>query len=595
MYTKESLELLRQRIDLVEVLTPHLQLHRAGAAFKALCPFHEEKTPSFIVQRGDSHYHCFGCGAHGDAIAFLMNHVKMSFTEAVEHLAERFGVPLEKMDASEEVKGPSKSVLKEALDRAARLYHFLLLHSEEGQKALEYLYQRGIDLDFIRTFQIGYASNSPDLLKRFLYAQNVSEEVLLETGLIAASSKRDFFCDRITFPIRDPMGAVIGFSARKFKEETYGGKYINTSETPLFKKSQVLFALSYCRQKIAKERKAIIVEGQIDALRLIHSGFNYTVAGQGTAFGEGHVRELCHLGVNHVYLALDGDTAGQEAAVKIGHLFQRKGVEVTVISLPPGADPDSLLKERGPDYFKVLFSQGKDYLTFLFAHLAKTLDPTSPSQKNEIIKSITERISDWEQPVMVYESMRKLAQIADIPESALPFDPNRSPHVALQTRALAAVSGIDPHRILEGDLLRWLLLRGETEPKFVELITANLKPKHFRIAPCRRLFERYLELYHEQKPRDLLSLAIDLDDNEGQLLISEIMDKKINLQRAEEGIKETIHKILLREWMDQREAIKMKIHSGKCSDEEALELARQFDAIKKNPPAVVLISQPAQN
>jgi len=290
MYTKESLELLRQRIDLVEVLTPHLQLHRAGAAFKALCPFHEEKTPSFIVQRGDSHYHCFGCGAHGDAIAFLMNNVKMSFTEAVEHLAERFGVPLEKMDASEEVKGPSKSVLKEALDRAARLYHFLLLHSEEGQKALEYLYQRGIDLDFIRTFQIGYASNSPDLLKRFLYAQNVSEEVLLETGLIAASSKRDFFCDRITFPIRDPMGAVIGFSARKFKEETYGGKYINTSETPLFKKSQVLFALSYCRQKIAKERKAIIVEGQIDALRLIHSGFNYTVAGQGTAFGEGHVR-----------------------------------------------------------------------------------------------------------------------------------------------------------------------------------------------------------------------------------------------------------------------------------------------------------------
>ena len=381
MYTKESLELLRQRIDLVEVLTPHLQLHRAGAAFKALCPFHEEKTPSFIVQRGDSHYHCFGCGAHGDAIAFLMNNVKMSFTEAVEHLAERFGVPLEKMDASEEVKGPSKSVLKEALDRAARLYHFLLLHSEEGQKALEYLYQRGIDLDFIRTFQIGYASNSPDLLKRFLYAQNVSEEVLLETGLIAASSKRDFFCDRITFPIRDPMGAVIGFSARKFKEETYGGKYINTSETPLFKKSQVLFALSYCRQKIAKERKAIIVEGQIDALRLIHSGFNYTVAGQGTAFGEGHVRELCHLGVNHVYLALDGDTAGQEAAVKIGHLFQRKGVEVTVISLPPGADPDSLLKERGPTYFQDLLGQGKDYLTFLFAHLAKTLDPTSLRKK----------------------------------------------------------------------------------------------------------------------------------------------------------------------------------------------------------------------
>ena len=587
MYTKESLELLRQRIDLVEVLTPHLQMHRTGASFKALCPFHEEKTPSFILQRGDSHYHCFGCGAHGDAIAFLMNHVKMSFSEAVEHLAERFGVPLEKMDASEEVKGPSKSVLKDALDRAARLYHFLLLNSEEGQKALGYLYQRGIDLDFIRSFQIGYAPNAPDLVKRYLYAQNMSEEVLLEAGLISASSKRDFFCDRITFPIRDPMGAVIGFSARKFKEETYGGKYINTSETPLFKKSQVLFGLSYCRQRIAKDRKAIIVEGQIDALRLIHCGFNYTVAGQGTAFGEGHVRELCHLGVNHVFLALDGDDAGQEAAVKIGHLFQKKGVEVTVIALPPGSDPDSLLKERGPDYFQGQLSQGKDYLTFLFAHLSKTLDISSPSQKNEIIKSIAERINDWEQPVMVYESMRKLAQIADVPESALPFDPNGAPQVALQKRASAAISGINPNRILEGDLLRWLLLRGEIEPKFVELIKANLKAEHFRIVPCRSLFERYLELYKENKPKDLLSLAIGLDENEAQLLLSEIMDKKVNMQRAEEGIKETIHKILLREWMDQREAIKMKIHSGKCSDEEALELAKQFDAIKKKPPEVV--------
>ncbi|MGE5196472.1 MAG: CHC2 zinc finger domain-containing protein, partial [Anaerolineae bacterium] len=157
IYKQESLELLRERIDLVDVLSPHLDLHRSGSSFKACCPFHEEKTPSFIIQRGDRHYHCFGCGAHGDAIAFLMAHLKMSFTQAVEHLAERFQVALQAEEEKELSKGPSKALLKQVLAKACRIYHFILLYSEEGETALEYLYQRGLDLDFIRLFQVGFA------------------------------------------------------------------------------------------------------------------------------------------------------------------------------------------------------------------------------------------------------------------------------------------------------------------------------------------------------------------------------------------------------------------------------------------------------
>src|SRR5581483_4197855 len=321
MFTKESLEQLRQRIDLADVLSTHLSLQRSGSSYKALCPFHEEKTPSFIIQKGGSHYHCFGCGAHGDAIAFLMTHVKMGFSEAVESLAERFQVTLEKNEEPLGEKGPSKAHLKQALDLASQLYHYLLLHSADGQVALRYLYERGIDLDFIQKFQVGFAPRQGDILMRYLRAHSIDERIQEIAGLISISQSgrvRDFFCERIIFPIRDALGAVIGFSARKFKEETFGGKYINTPETPLFKKSRVLFGLSYCRSRIAKETKAIIVEGQVDCLRLIHAGFNYTVAGQGTAFGEEHVRELLHLGVKKIYLALDGDSAGQEAAVKIG-------------------------------------------------------------------------------------------------------------------------------------------------------------------------------------------------------------------------------------------------------------------------------------
>lgn len=299
LFSKDSLETLKQRIDLVEVMSAHVDFKKSGSAYKALCPFHDEKTPSFMIQKGDSHYHCFGCGAHGDAIQFLMSHQKMSFIEAVESLAQRFHVHLEKLEDKEEQKGPSKALMKEALNFAAQFYHHALLHTAEGHEALQYLYKRGLDLDFIRHFQIGLAPKAhPGLLRKVMQAKSIYPDVLLEAGLLGEGRDgnfRDFFSDRIMFPIHHHTGGVIGFSARKYKEDTFGGKYVNTPETPLFKKSKVLFGLNYCRRRIAKERKAIVVEGQIDALRLIHAGFNITVAGQGTAFGEGHVKELMTL------------------------------------------------------------------------------------------------------------------------------------------------------------------------------------------------------------------------------------------------------------------------------------------------------------
>src|SRR5579883_1739222 len=175
LYTKESLDLLRQRIDLAEVVGSYVQLRRSGASYKALCPFHEEKTPSFMIQKGDTHYHCFGCGAHGDAIAFLMGHLRMGFMEAVESLADRFGITLEKEESSQEYRGPKKSDLKAALEKACRFFHFSLLYSEEGQEALEYLYQRGLDLSFIQQFEIGYAPVQPGVFQQVMSSEQISD------------------------------------------------------------------------------------------------------------------------------------------------------------------------------------------------------------------------------------------------------------------------------------------------------------------------------------------------------------------------------------------------------------------------------------
>lgn len=588
-YTKESLELLRQRIDLGELISSHIQLKKNGSSYKALCPFHEEKTPSFVIQKGDTHYHCYGCGAHGDAITFLMTHVRLTFTEAIESLAERFGVTLEKVEGLTHQRGPSKTELKEALEKASWFYHFALLHTEEGKEALKYLYKRGIDLDFIRLFQVGYAPQERGVFQQVMQAENVDDEVLQLAGLLSITEsgrKRDFFSQRITFPIRDAMGAVIGFSARKFKEETFGGKYINTPETPLFKKSQVLFGLSYCRKKIAKERKAIVVEGQIDALRLIQAGFNFTVAGQGTAFGEGHVRELLNLGILHVYLAFDADVAGQEAMVKVGDLFQKKGVEVSIVEISQGKDPDSLLREEGPNVFLKRLEGGINYLTFLVKHLSKTIDIDSPSGKNELVRSISSRVKGWEQPVMVHESLRKLSDLIHVPPEVIGIETLQT--FPLRRAGRIASIEIDPDRILETDLLRWLFLMGETNRRLIDIAKGNIQAGHFRVEICQKLYNLYLAAFDEGRPRDLLSFAAHLEKEEDQKIFSEMIERKINVQKAEEGIIETVRKILERNWMEKREAIKTEIQRGSLKEEEVLELAKQFDEIKRHPPRVVV-------
>ncbi len=583
-FSRESLEQLRSRIDLVEVLSPYLKLQRSGASFKALCPFHDEKTPSLIIQRGDSHYHCFGCGAHGDAIGFLMTHLKMSFVEAVESLAERFHVQLEEVKDANVPQGPNKTVLKDALEKACAFYQFYLLHTLEGHAALDYLYSRGITLDFIQQFQVGLAPKGPYFLKA-MWEQRLSNAVLEEAGLFIKG--REFFSDRITIPIRDAVGSVIGFSARKYKSDTFGGKYINTSETVLFKKSKVLFGLSYSRKTIAKERKALIVEGQIDALRLIYCGFNWTVAGQGTAFGEDHAKELIHLGVKQVYLAFDGDTAGQEAAVKVGNLFQKEGIEVFVLQLPEKCDPDLLLQEKGPDDWQQRIEASIDYLTFLVAHLSKSIDIQSPAGKNELVQSIAKRIREWDHPLMVHESLRKLARLTHTPESIVGTAEQNVPQVYIKRAASVTFTEVDPDRILEADLLRWLFLMGETLPQLVPLAEANLQPEHFRVSAGKSLFTKYMAACKEQKPRDLLSLAVDLDQTEQQLFLAEILQKRVNREKALECFVETIQRMLERHWMYEREEIKLKIYSGTCSESEVLQLAKQFDQIRKNRPQVV--------
>lgn len=580
LFAKESLEQLRSRVDLVDLVGSHVELKRAGGSYKGRCPFHDEKSPSFVIQKGDDHYHCYGCGAHGDAIQFLMAYLKLSFVDAVETLAQRYHVILDREEEGKRDRGPSKSQLKELLEQSCRFFHFYLLHTSEGHVALNYLYQRGLSLNFIRRFQVGLAPSEEGVTRRYLGA---GEELLTAAGLF--SRGRDFYRDRITFPLRDPSGAVVGFSARKYKEETFGGKYINSTETGLFKKSHFLFGLSECRRRIAKEQKAIVVEGQIDALRLIEAGFNLTVAALGTAFGEGHVEELRRLGVLEVYLAMDGDEAGCQAAAKIGNLFQRVGVEVSILPIPVGEDPDSLLNERGPDGFLDLIEEKQDYLAFLMAHLSRQVNIDSPAGKNEMVDRIAKQVRSWENPVMVHESLRRLAQLTRLPEEVIGVGGRPHSQVAMRQDVRLGEIQVDPDRILEEDFLRWLLIMGEQE-RFCQLAESRLPPELLRVDRCRQIYTAYLNAYRNRRSRDLLSLAMQLEVGDGQVALSEILKKRINPDRANDQFPLTIQKILERNWMEERERVKQQIQRGEGGEEELFALLKEFDRLKAKPPEV---------
>lgn len=582
LFTKESLESLRDRVDLVDLISGYVELKRAGTSYKGLCPFHDEKTPSFTIQKGDAHYHCFGCGAHGDAIAFLMEHLRLSFAQAVELLAERFNVILQKIEIDKEEKGLPRAELKQALDDAAELYHYCLLHSAEGRAALLYLFQRGVDEEFIREFRIGYAPSQAGFTEKVLSAKNHRQEILEGAGIIArrnSGATRDFFSERITFPILDPSGSVIGFSARKIREEVFGGKYINTTETQLFKKSKVLFGLPYCRRRIAKEREAIIVEGQLDALRLIHHGLNLAVAALGTAFGESHISELVKLGVERVYLAFDGDPAGSEAALKVGHLFQKEGVDTLIVPIPIGSDPDTLVQQRGVEAFQSLMSESESYLPYRFKQAARGENLNSPPVKSRIVYALTQEIRSWKSPLQVHESLKLLSQLASVPEEMIGVGQPPKTHYQMQKSVYAELHQVDPQRILEGSFIRWLLYEKQ---KLLSLAKKNIPLNALEDPDCRELYTHLCS----SPSADFLTLASEIEGPAAQVLFQELVSEGTAKEHDIQPFKELIQKILDRNWMEACEAIRIRIRSGEIDDDEALKLLAEFNQLKKERPQI---------
>lgn len=588
-YTKASIQALREQADIVDIISKYVPLKKAGAYYKGCCPFHDEKTPSFTVHKGTHSYHCFGCGAHGDVISFLMQHEKLDFQQALHFLAERTGVGLvlaEEQSQAEIEEDKKKARLRACNEEAMLFFHALLLHSPLAEEGRRYLQGRKIVSDFVSLFTVGYAPPSREgILIQHLTNKGYKSREMEEAGLV--SHGREFFSERIMFPILDARGFVIGFSGRKWKEETPGGKYINTPETLLFKKSRVFFGISYSKRRMAKERLAILVEGQIDALQLIYAGFQMTVATLGTAFGEGHVDSLRAIGVEQVYLAFDQDLAGLKSAKKAGQLLMKKGIDVKVVTFHGVKDPDELLQKGGPSLFYDEMLQAKNFIEFLVLLAKKGSDFSNPADKQREVEEIKSLIYEWNNPILIHESIAQLSRLTGVPEALL----KEEVHSILASPKPATQQVIEKKKsddALEAELMKWLFFSLEHSQEVARLAREKFLSTELLSPLFQRLYVAFLDMLENKKPLLLISLLEQFDTDELSSCKELFSENTIRLERAKQAVVELMNKLKERNWRRKRDAIRNEMVRLSTFDEEkSIAYSKELAALGLRPPVVV--------
>ena len=355
----DDIQAVKERTDLVQLASQYLSLKKAGAdRMVGLCPFHQEKTPSFGISPSKQLYYCHGCGAGGDAIRFIRELEHLSYVEAVERLAQQSGVHLRYEGDSPEARQAAarRQALFRANEQAAELYARMLAEGKEADDARAYVAERGIAPESVAAFGVGYAPGYPDfLLRRLSEARDLSPEILLEAGLATRGDDgtvRDRFRGRLIFPIHDLQGHGIGFGARILPSDPRAGeqaKYLNTAETPIYKKHEVLYNLHRARQAIARSGEVFVVEGYTDVIGFSQAGIENTVATCGTALGEGHFRQLSRFAQRAV-MAFDSDEAGARAAERAAEFQERfPSVQTVVMIMPDGLDPAEFIEKHGAD------------------------------------------------------------------------------------------------------------------------------------------------------------------------------------------------------------------------------------------------------
>jgi DNA primase len=517
-----SLEEVKAAADIVAVVSARTQLRKTGARYMGRCPFHEERTPSFSVNAADKLYYCFGCGAKGDLITFVRETEQLDFAGAVEWLADRFNVQIEYEETSpqQDARRRHRERLLALLDDAASFYERYLWESQAGSLARDYLSSRALGEDVCREYRLGLALGGTTLARKAV-EKGFTHDELLAAGLVNRRGN-DYFSGRLLFPLADARGRILGFQARKVRDDDpLRAKYVNSAEGELFRKGDLLYGLDRARGAIAKQERAIVVEGNTDVLALRQAGVEPVVASMGTALTERQLRELGRL-TQKIVLCFDGDAAGEAATLRGMELAAGQAFDVRVVALPAGLDPADLA-----DGFEDRVNAATSYLL----HRVRLEVERAPDRQEAFVRT-REVLARFEDSPERQEALRFVADRLDLPkETQAGFAP----------RGVARMTGTVSARLLDaGERLERNALAGVAVHRSLVPVLAELGPEHFDSDLHRRVRALLLgetvdepELVGVLAELDARAAADGIDERTAEELLLRLRERRIRRELAD--------------------------------------------------------------
>lgn len=553
------------RNDIVDVIGSYASLKKKGANYEACCPFHHEKTPSFKVNREKQMYHCFGCGVGGNVFTFVMEYENLNFPEAVERLAERAGVqlPEKSMNAQERSREQYKITLREMNKTAAAYFHYILKHSQHGEKAYEYFHEtRGLSDETINKFALGYSDIYRDDLYRYLKSKGYTDDQMKSSGLVEISEKEggvDKFWNRAMIPILDINGKVIAFGGRVMGDGK--PKYINTSDTAVFDKSHTLFAMNIARR--SRRKGFICCEGYMDVISMHQAGFDNAVASLGTAFTFGHAGIIKRY-ADEVYLAYDSDGAGVEATKKVIAILREVGVGARVINMRPYKDPDEFIQNLGSEAFEERIKKAESGMMFLARIYSEEYDQSDPGELTKFQNQIARELAYIEDDLERNNYVDAIARKYVIDKDALAAKVHaygvagtaKPEIVERETRRLQEQQGYEefpgdqsagaPGRLETKDnktaklLLTWLVNRPELFARLDGVVSeADFEPGIYRTV-ADKLYSQYREK-HKVEPAVVVNTFQDVEE---QRLVAGMLQTDLAIDMTEEEVGNAITEVV---------------------------------------------------
>lgn len=548
-YPEDVVEEVRMKNDIVDVISGYVKLQKKGSSYFGLCPFHNEKSPSFSVSPGKQMYYCFGCGAGGNVITFVMEYENYTFPEALQMLADRAGVELPKQEFSKEAKAQAdlRAALLE-INKLAANYFYYQLKQPQGKIGYDYLTRRKLSDETIRHFGLGFANKTSDDLYRYMRSKGYRDEILKETGLffIEERGAHDKFWNRVMFPILDVNNRVIGFGGRVMGDGE--PKYLNSPETKLFDKSRNLYGLNYART--SREKYMLICEGYMDVIAMHQAGFTNAVASLGTAFTSQHAA-LIKRYTDQVILTYDSDGAGVKAALRAIPILKEVGISCKVLNMQPYKDPDEFIKNLGADAFRERIDQAKNSFLFEVDVLKRDYNLEDPEQKTKFYNAVARKLLEFPEALerdnyiqavsreqfINYQDLRQL--VSRLSARMVPGAENKTDFTPRERRREKEDGAKQSQRLL----LTWLI----ENPRLFDKIEGIITPEDFREELYHQVAQMVFDEHKrgEVNPAGILNHFINDEEQykEVAALFNASLKESLNNEEQKKAFSETVMKV----------------------------------------------------